>query len=187
MSHANPSGDLAVVVERALDELNDRLQSRRFAQAKSARALGSETQGLDPVPARVHGAARPEAHTAESPHRTATPSTNIDPWPADSTKRCRLSHPKTERRRAHVRHDVRRAVLARDGQRCGFVGEDGHRCEARSFLQFHHQRALGAWWRRHGGKFEPDVPSAQSADRRTRARGRTGSECGGARPVAKVG
>jgi hypothetical protein len=29
MSHANPSGDLAVVIERALEELNDRLQSRR--------------------------------------------------------------------------------------------------------------------------------------------------------------
>ena len=40
-----------------------------------------------------------------------------------------------------MRHDVRRAVVKRDGQRCAFVGEDGHRCEARAFLQFHHQRA----------------------------------------------
>jgi hypothetical protein len=99
LSHANPSGDLAVVVERALDELNARLQSRRFAQAKSARAHGSEQQGLE------------------------------------------VSQPKTDGRRAHVRHDVRRAVVARDEQRCAFVGEDGHRCEARAFLQFHHQRA----------------------------------------------
>src|SRR3954468_19767238 len=61
MSHANPSGDLAVVIERALDELNARLQARRFAQTKSARARGSEPQGLDPVPAGVRGAAPVEA------------------------------------------------------------------------------------------------------------------------------
>jgi hypothetical protein len=123
MSHANPSGDLAVVVERALDELNDRLQSRRFAQAKSARAHGSEQQGLDPVPAGVHGAARGQTYQAGSRPRTTMPSTT------------------TEGRRAHVRHDVRRAVVKRDGQRCAFVSEDGHRCEGRAFLQFHHQRA----------------------------------------------
>jgi hypothetical protein len=123
MSHANPSGDLAVVVERALDELNDRLQSRRFAQAKSVRAHASERRDLDPVPARVHRPARAAAYMAGSPPRTTTLSTN------------------TEGRRAHARHDVRRAVVKRDGQRCAFVGEDGHRCEARAFLQFHHQRA----------------------------------------------
>jgi hypothetical protein len=141
MSHANPSGDLAVVVERALDELNARLQSRRFAQAKSVRVHGSERQGLDPVSARLHGAARAEAYTDGSPPRTITPSTNIDPRPADSAKGARFSHSKTEGRRAHVRHDVRRAVVARDGQRCAFVGDDGRRCESRAFLQFHHQRA----------------------------------------------
>jgi hypothetical protein len=123
MSHANPSGDLAVVVERALDELNDRLQSRRFAQAKSVRTHSPEQRDLDPVPARVHGAARTAAYKAGSPPRATTPST------------------KTEKRRAHVRHDVRRAVVKRDGQRCAFVGEGGHRCGARAFLQFHHQRA----------------------------------------------
>jgi hypothetical protein len=123
MSHANPSGDLAVVVERALDELNDRLQSRRFAQPKSARAHGSAQQGLAPVPATVHGGARAETDKAGSPPRTTTPSR------------------KTEGRRAHVRHEVRRAVVKRDGQCCAFVGQDGHRCGARAFLQFHHQRA----------------------------------------------
>lgn len=41
MSHANPSGDLAVVVERALDGLIEQLQSRRFAQTKLLRASGA--------------------------------------------------------------------------------------------------------------------------------------------------
>jgi hypothetical protein len=141
MSHANPSGDLEVVVERALDELNARLQSRRFAQAKSTRSHGSKPQGLEPASARVQGAARAEAHTGGAPSRTTTPCTNLHPPLADSTKLPRFGHSKTEGRRAHVHHDVRRAVVARDGQRCAFVGEDGHRCEARAFLQFHHQRA----------------------------------------------
>lgn len=35
---------------------------------------------------------------------------------------------------AHVRREVRK----RDGGRCTFVGDDGHRCESRRFLQFDH-------------------------------------------------
>jgi hypothetical protein len=40
---------------------------------------------------------------------------------------------------------VRRAVSARDERRCGFVSKDGHRCEERCFLEFHHvvPRAAG--------------------------------------------
>ena len=40
---------------------------------------------------------------------------------------------------------VRRAVSARDESRCGFVSKDGHRCEERRFLEFHHvvPRAAG--------------------------------------------
>ena len=113
MSQANPSGDLAVVVERALDELNDRLQSRRFAQTKSVRADGSAQQGLDSVPVGGDGAARAEANSS-------------------STR-------------------------------------------------------LGARWRRHGGKFEPDVPSAQSAARRARARSRTSRASDSGPPTAGVG
>jgi hypothetical protein len=34
---------------------------------------------------------------------------------------------------------VKRAVWLRDGGRCAFVATDGHRCEARGFLEFHHR------------------------------------------------
>lgn len=37
----------------------------------------------------------------------------------------------------HVPAEVRRAVWARDGGRCGFVGEHG-RCAEQDFLEFHH-------------------------------------------------
>jgi len=38
----------------------------------------------------------------------------------------------------HVPAHVRRAVWERDGGRCSFVGESGHRCEAREHLEFDH-------------------------------------------------
>jgi 5-methylcytosine-specific restriction endonuclease McrA len=38
----------------------------------------------------------------------------------------------------HVPAHVRRAVWARDGGRCTFVSEDGHRCGARRRLQYDH-------------------------------------------------
>lgn len=38
----------------------------------------------------------------------------------------------------HVPAHVRRAVARRDGERCTFVGNGGHRCEARRHLEFDH-------------------------------------------------
>ena len=38
----------------------------------------------------------------------------------------------------HISARVRRAVHQRDGGRCTFVSESGHRCEARKFLEFDH-------------------------------------------------
>ncbi len=44
MSHANPSGDLAVVLERALDVLILQFEKRRFgaSEARPAKRLGYE-------------------------------------------------------------------------------------------------------------------------------------------------
>jgi len=38
---------------------------------------------------------------------------------------------------------VRRAVRARDGDRCTFVGDSGKRCGARKLLQFDHVDPVG--------------------------------------------
>jgi hypothetical protein len=43
--------------------------------------------------------------------------------------------------------EVRRAVAARDGDRCAFVATNGRRCDERRFLEFHHVVPYGA-----GGK-----------------------------------
>jgi hypothetical protein len=51
--------------------------------------------------------------------------------------RPRAPRPVSKRSR-HVPAAVRRAVWARDGARCAFVGADGRRCDATSFLELHH-------------------------------------------------
>ena len=38
----------------------------------------------------------------------------------------------------HVAAQVKRAVWIRDGGRCAFVGESGHRCRERALLEYHH-------------------------------------------------
>ena len=43
-------------------------------------------------------------------------------------------------RSRYIPRDVRRAVSARDGERCTFVGRDGVRCNERGFLEFDHRR-----------------------------------------------
>jgi hypothetical protein len=42
----------------------------------------------------------------------------------------------------HIPAEVKRAVWKRDGGRCTFVGPSGHRCPARSFLEFDHREAF---------------------------------------------
>ena len=39
----------------------------------------------------------------------------------------------------HIPAEVRRAVWKRDGGRCTYVSEDGHRCSERRFLEFDHE------------------------------------------------
>jgi len=45
---------------------------------------------------------------------------------------------RTSKNPRHIPAHVRREVWRRDGGRCTFVGESGHRCEARSRLEFDH-------------------------------------------------
>jgi hypothetical protein len=86
LGHAVPSGDMAAVLDRALDALILQLERQKFA--KCARA-------------------RPGARRR-----------------ADDSR--------------YIPAGIRRAVWQRDGGRCTFVSEQGHRCEARSRLEFDH-------------------------------------------------
>jgi hypothetical protein len=60
------------------------------------------------------------------------------------TRSPRPSRAKDPRAR-HASAAVKRAVWVRDLGRCGFIGTNGHRCNERRFLEFHHvdPHALG--------------------------------------------
>jgi hypothetical protein len=106
MSHANPSGELGVVLERAVEILLGELERRRLGRTKRA--------------------PRSSANAGETAARCAAAESS------DTSSR-------------HVPRAVRRAVHERDGARCTFVAPDGHRCDARAFLELDHMepRALG--------------------------------------------
>jgi 5-methylcytosine-specific restriction endonuclease McrA len=55
---------------------------------------------------------------------------------ATSRPRRRATRPGADPR--HIPAAIQRAVWERDGGQCTFVSQDGHRCEARKFLQFDH-------------------------------------------------
>jgi hypothetical protein len=90
LRHANPSGDEAAIIDRALTLLLADVKRKKF---------GATDRSASPTPGRASG----EGSEARRP-----------------------------------RAEARRAVSARDGERCGFASADGRRCEERAFLEFHH-------------------------------------------------
>jgi hypothetical protein len=58
MSHQNPSGDMAVVLDAALDALIERLEKQKFAKTRRPRAAKAREEGADPtyIPAEVRRA-----------------------------------------------------------------------------------------------------------------------------------
>jgi 5-methylcytosine-specific restriction endonuclease McrA len=90
LSHQVPSGDIAQVLDRALDALIKQLEKSKFA----------------------------------------------------ATGRPRTSHPSTSANKRHIPAHVKRAVRARDQGQCTFVGDTGHRCGSRRFLEFDHADPL---------------------------------------------
>src|SRR5689334_6524529 len=91
LSHSIPSGDVAQVLDRALDVLVAKLERRKCAKTDR--------------PARAD---RPRRHSSRA-----------------SNSR-------------HVPAHIRRAVWERDRGQCTFVGDTGHRCAARTRLEFDH-------------------------------------------------
>ncbi|MFO0736889.1 MAG: HNH endonuclease [Labilithrix sp.] len=120
MRHRNVDGDLAVVVERALDLLITKLEKEKHAAPVPAPA---------PVRSSSHSSSR---STPPSVDRTHT---------APSPRQENVSRPAT----ATVRAAVRREVVRRDGEQCTFVSPSGERCPARTLLELDHRhpRALG--------------------------------------------
>jgi len=115
LRHQVPSGDLEQVLDRALDALLEKVEARRFGQVKAPRA----------------GRTKARAGTAEAPR----PGT-AEALRAESAEEARVG--RVRRSSRYVPREVRRRVVARDGARCSFVGEDGRRCEEIGFLELDH-------------------------------------------------
>lgn len=55
-----------------------------------------------------------------------------------ATSRPRTGGPQSAKNPRHIPVHVKREVWRRDGARCTFVSDDGHRCDERKFLEFDH-------------------------------------------------
>jgi hypothetical protein len=59
-----------------------------------------------------------------------------------ATSKPRAAKPASGSNSRYIPTHIRRAVYARDGGQCTFVGPEGHRCGARKFLEFDHVIAV---------------------------------------------
>lgn len=126
MSHANPRGDLSIVVKRAAKVLVEQLLKARFGRANRPRGTKWKTA------AKEHNhMGQPKCEvTGNAPGRSAPATAASCPT----------------RRRRRIRNAVRRELLERDGLRCSYVSANGMRCSARAFLQLDHELA----WSKEG-------------------------------------
>lgn len=144
-----PDGDVAAIVDRALDRLLESLRRRTNAGARAGRPVdlrartagthatdragrGDATADSDTSVRTAGGAATTgEAASGGTAGAAAASAANASaPAAAPARTTARPSRP--------IPAAVQRAVWARDRGRCAFVGRSGHRCGERAFLEFHH-------------------------------------------------
>jgi hypothetical protein len=151
LSHANPSGDLAVVLERALPLLIAKLRSRKFGAGETRTRISDEGPQVEASGADVAVASSGApigSSTACLPPDGAVSQTNAAVRKATGHAEQPLAGEPAQR--SHIPASVRRDVTARDGEQCAFVDEQGRRCECRAFLQMDHRDA-----RARGGRDTP--------------------------------
>lgn len=115
LRHAVPSGDLAEILERALDLLLERTMKRRFALTAPSKADAPSTRPTSTV----------EADAVAPPPKGTEPA---------------AARPST---RTHLPNEVRRTVFTRDQGRCTWEGPDGTRCNSRAWLEHDHVTPRG--------------------------------------------
>jgi len=116
LRHRVPDGDVGRIFELALAALVEKIEKRKFARTSD----GTTVKGGDD--ARTGG--RTSGSSQDLARKTGSGANGSRTIPAA----------------------VRRAVVERDGERCAFIGVNGHRCSSRAFLEFHHLVPHG-----HGG------------------------------------
>ncbi|HEU4576651.1 MAG TPA: hypothetical protein VFS67_00255, partial [Polyangiaceae bacterium] len=126
LRHAEPSGDLARVLSRALELLIADLLRRRFGVGKRRNAAGERAPEKTPQ-ASVSKAGTPPPTSADASVSEAGTPPPASPGAAS----------------AHIPHANRRAVIERDGLACTWVDANGNRCSSRAWLELDHRHPRG--------------------------------------------
>jgi hypothetical protein len=134
-SHA--TDDLGAVIERALSELCQRLEGKKFGKRNQPpgkpttqdHAPSAPSTSLRHAPGNAPPSQTTPAQQAPSSPGSLTPASSEPEAPADPRPRSR-----------YIPRPVRRAVAERDQYRCAYVSPDGHRCSETARLEFHHRQ-----------------------------------------------
>ncbi len=137
MRHRNPSGDLALILDKALDLLLAKLEKERLGKTTRPRR---ETQKNDEDAADAADAAN-AVGAADAANAVGA----ADAADAAGAGGAADPHEKSVTRTRYIPRSVRRAVYERDGEQCAFVDDQGRRCPSRAFLELDHvvSKALG--------------------------------------------
>jgi 5-methylcytosine-specific restriction endonuclease McrA len=136
MRSSVPDGDLAAIIDTAVTEKLERLESRRFGRTRTrTKGLGDHEAAAT---AAGHGIAATAAGSAGS--GTGNLARGQERTPVAKPGRSGEGGSRATR---HIPAAVRRAVYERDGGRCRYVDAQGRRCTAREGLEFHHRHPFG--------------------------------------------
>ena len=150
LRHAIPDGDLAAILERAVDLLIEQTMKRRFAlktpgKTEPATSPAPSAPCAESAPSETSAVEHDSSNDPQGPDdAVAAPPGETDlldgsrarqrPPAEDAASVASRSAPTSR----HITNDVRRAVLARDGLRCAWVAPDGTRCASQAWLEHDH-------------------------------------------------
>ncbi|MHB8874230.1 MAG: hypothetical protein ACYC8T_11130 [Myxococcaceae bacterium] len=133
LRHQVRDGDLATIVEQALDLLIAKVKKERFGVGAKPRNQTRPSQAED-TGSGLGAKPRSQAALASQAEGTGL-GVGAEPRSQSRASRAGSFFPPSSR---HIPYAIRRAVHERDGDRCTFVSDDGRRCEATGELEFDH-------------------------------------------------
>jgi len=133
MRSSVPDGDIAKIIQVALAEKLERLETRRFGKTRRRTKAARAHSNVD--------SKREVARGAPTPSRAA----------GTGAMQTRAERAKSSPTSRHIPAAVRRHVYARDGGRCVYRDKQGRRCTSRHDLEFHHRYPHG-----YGGEARSD-------------------------------
>jgi 5-methylcytosine-specific restriction endonuclease McrA len=129
LRHQVPGGDLATIVERAVDLLLATMLKRRFAQKHAERSQPPQ--------------ASTSLERAEPAGRATSEERATPVEPAGTSKAVAASKDRRKTQSRYVPRAVVREVYARDEGQCTFVSSNARRCSERGTLELHHVIPFG--------------------------------------------